>query len=390
MIPSERSHIHVAATTHPGMSGKNNEDNYAVSAHRLSQSDRTSSVLAVLADGVGGHQAGEVASEIATETISKIVLASDANKPLEILEYAMVQANQKVANHSVSDNERLGMGSTCSCVWIIGDRAYTTSLGDSRIYFIRNGQIRQVTTDHTWVQEAIEHGIIKPEQARNHPRAHVIRRYLGSKKPIEPDFRLRLHTEETDEKAISNQGMKLLPGDQFLICSDGLTDLVEDIEILESLQDQNKDSAIQSLVDLANSRGGHDNITIIHLQVPLQNEEVKLKRKSKRPGKVKLSWQIYLAISIVILVVAALSTILYLYVSRTPIRLTSTPSTMTTETIQSTSSLQQELQPTNTFSVTLSTPPSITPSMTPSISLTETPIQDTYTPWPTNTTTPEP
>ncbi|MHA2429153.1 MAG: PP2C family protein-serine/threonine phosphatase [Candidatus Hermodarchaeia archaeon] len=190
--------------------------------------------------------------------------------------------------------------------------------------------------------------------------------------------------------AIANQGMDLLPGDQFLICSDGLTDLVEDIEILEALQEKNKDSAIQSLVDLANSRGGHDNITIVHLQVPLQNEEVKLKRQSKRPGKVKLSWQIYLAISIIIIVTAALSTILYLYVSQTPTRPTPTPSTMTTETIQSTQALQQELQPSNTFSVTLSTPLSITPSMTPSVSLTETPIQDTYTPWPTNTTTSEP
>lgn len=386
MIPSERSHIHVTAITHPGMSGKNNEDNYAVSAHRLSQLDPIPSVLAVLADGVGGHQAGEVASEIATETISKIVLASDGNNPIGILEYAIGQANQKVADHSDTGDERLGMGSTCSCVWIIDDLIYTASLGDSRIYFIRNGQIRQLTTDHTWVQEAIEHGIIKPEQARNHPRAHVIRRYLGTKKPIEPDFRLRLHPEETDEQQIANQGMKLLPGDQFLICSDGLTDLVEDYEILETLQDKKMDSAIHSLVDLANSRGGHDNITIVVLQVPLHKEEVKLKGKSKRPGKAKLSWQIYLAISIIILVAAALSIILYLYVSGIPVKPTATPTSTITETIQSTQVLPQDLQPSITLSTTLTT----TPSITPSISFTETPLLDTYTPWPTNTTTPEP
>ncbi len=374
MIPSEHSHIHVAATTHPGMSGKNNEDNYAVSAHRLSQSDPIPSVLAVLADGVGGHLAGEVAAEIATETISKIILTSDAIYPLRILEHAMVQANQKVADHSDTSGERQGMGSTCSCVWVIDDLAYTVSVGDSRIYFIRDGVIQQVTTDHTWVQEAIEHGIIKPEQARNHPRAHVIRRYLGSKGIVEPDFRLRLHPDETDEQAVANQGLKLLPGDQFLICSDGLTDLVEDDEILETLQNKEMNRAINSLVDLANSRGGHDNITIIVLQVPLQKEDIKLKGKSKKTSKIKLSWQIYLAMSIIIIVAAALSIVLYLYVSRIPGRPTPTPTIAITETIQSTQDVTQELAP----------------SITPSPSFTETPILETYTPWPTNTGTPEP
>ncbi len=380
MIPVERSHIHVAAITHPGMSGKNNEDNYAVSAHQISKSDSTPSVLAVLADGVGGHQAGEVASEIATETISKIVLNSDASNPLEILEHAFVQANQNVADQSSTTDQRQGMGSTCACVWIINDRLYIASVGDSRIYFIRNGVIRQVTTDHTWVQEAIEHGIIQPDQARNHPRAHVIRRYLGSKKPIEPDFRLRLLPNETDAQALANQGMKLVPGDQLLLCSDGLTDLVAESEIVEKLQDNGMEPAIQSLVELANNRGGHDNITIVVLKVPEQREEVSLKEKMTSPSRIKLSWQIYFAISIFILVLAALSTVLYLYISRTTVKPTptATPTVSITETLQSipmlTPEATEELQPTTT----------------PTIFLTETAIPDTYTPWPTNTNTPAP
>jgi len=376
MIPTERSHIHVAAITHPGMSGKNNEDNYAVSAHQVSQTDSTPSVFAVLADGVGGHQAGEVASEIATETISEIVLNSDAANPFRILEHAITQANQKVAAQSDSNNDHVGMGSTCSCVWIIGDRAYTVSLGDSRIYFIRDGVIQQVTTDHTWVQEAIEHGIITPEQARNHPRAHVIRRYLGSKKPVEPDFRLRLHPDETDEQAVANQGLKLQPGDQFLICSDGLTDLVADGEILESLQNNNMDKAIQSLVDSANARGGHDNITIVYFKVPESKEEIELKEKTKSPGRVKLSWHIYLAISILIIVIISLITVLYFYVARIPTRLSPTPTATITETIQ----LIEE--------PTLETTPDTQASITPTIAFTETPVPETYTPWPTNTGTP--
>jgi protein phosphatase len=251
-------------------------------------------------------------------------------------------------------------------------------LGDSRIYFIRDGVIRQVTTDHTWVQEAIEHGIITPEQARNHPRAHVIRRYLGSRKPVEPDFRLRLHQDETDEQAVANQGMKLIPGDQFLICSDGLTDLVADSEILEILQNNNMDQANQSLVDLANERGGHDNITILVLKVPDPEEVEKLRDKTKKSPRMKLSWHIYLVISIFIIVLAALSTVLYLYVSRTPSGPTPTPTDTVIETIQpvleGTLEATQDLQPT----------------IAPTITFTDTPIPETYTPWPTHTRESEP
>jgi serine/threonine protein phosphatase PrpC len=376
VIPSQRSHLHVAATTHPGMSGKNNEDNYAVSAHRLSSSDSTPSVLAVLADGVGGHLAGEVASEIATESISKFILDSDATNPTEILEDAFIQANLRVASQSDNDDQRLGMGSTCACIWVIGDCIYTASVGDSRIYLIRADEIKQITTDHTWVQEAIDHGIIKPEQARNHPRAHVIRRYLGSKKPVVPDFRLRLSPEETDEQAVANQGMKLVPGDQFLLCSDGLTDLVDDQEILDAIQQQKQEQAIHSLVDLANARGGHDNITIITLKVPLTKEEVKLNVKPVKSSRFKISWQVYLAISIFILITTALAIILYLYASRTP--------PITTPTVRY---MNEILTPEE--QLTTETPqPSPTTSPTPTTTATS--ILETYTPWPTNTQTPEP
>lgn len=377
MIPSERSHLYVAAITHPGMSGKNNEDNYAVTAHQLDPKDSTPSLLAVLADGVGGHLAGEVAAEIATETISKVVLESDASKPLEILHYAIVLANQKVANQSNAQDDQLGMGSTCSCVWIINDRLYTASLGDSRIYFIRDEHIQQVTTDHTWVQEAIDHGIITPEQARNHPRAHVIRRYLGTKKDIEPDFRLRINPQETDEEALSNQGMTLLPGDQLLICSDGLTDLVEDDEILDALLTQKREAAVQFLVDLANERGGHDNITIITLQMPHTKVAQKIEKHPSSKPKTKLGWQVYLAVSILLVVLVGLATLLYFYVSRIPPKSSSTATITTTPLV--------EVVPTEEILVTTQTP---TATGTPLPLPTQTSILETYTPWPTNTQSP--
>jgi protein phosphatase len=161
------------------------------------------------------------------------------------------------------------MGSTVACAWVIGMRLFTASVGDSRIYLVREGAIHQVTTDHTWVQEAIEQGNLTPEQARAHPNAHVIRRYLGSTQEVVPDTRLRLHTDESDTHARANQGTTLQPGDLLLLCSDGLTDLVSDGEILSSLMTRSLKDALDELVLLANRRGGHDNITIVSLRVPV-------------------------------------------------------------------------------------------------------------------------
>ncbi|MEJ2448733.1 MAG: hypothetical protein P8Y37_12450 [Anaerolineales bacterium] len=119
----------------------------------------------------------------------------------------------------------------------MGRRLYLGAVGDSRIYLIRGNTIRQLTTDHTWVQEALDIGVINEEEARSHPRRHLIRSYLGSPDPVHPDLRLYLDMEENQEQAKANQGLPLIPGDQVLLCSDGLTDLVADPEILEILQD---------------------------------------------------------------------------------------------------------------------------------------------------------
>ena len=313
MIPSERSHLYAAAVTHPGMSGKNNEDCYAVSAHRLSETDSTPSVLAIVADGVGGHLAGEVAAEVAVEAISQSVADSDASNPREILENAVILAGQAVYAQSDSGTEQRGMGATCACVWVLSDKLYTASVGDSRIYLLREGQIRQLTTDHTWVQEAIEHGIIKPEQARDHPRAHIIRRYLGSKKPVVPDLRLRLHPEETGDQTTANQGTQLRPGDQLLLCSDGLTDLVDDDEILAVIQNGVLEESLDQLVDMGNARGGHDNITIVTLQVPPTKEEHISTEPTRSKSQFELNRWAYLGISIMIIIML---TVLVWYASR--------------------------------------------------------------------------
>ena len=122
MIPADNAHFPVFAATDPGASGKNNEDNYAVSAYVVSDSDPTPSIVAVVADGVGGHQAGEVASSIAVEVISQLIAESDAGHPLATLEGAFHRANQAIYSQATIDPNNAGMSTTAACVWILGDQ----------------------------------------------------------------------------------------------------------------------------------------------------------------------------------------------------------------------------------------------------------------------------
>ena len=336
MIPVHSAHLYIAASTHPGMKGKNNEDRFAVSAHRLGQDEKTPSLLAVVCDGIGGHRAGEVAAEMAVETISRTVAESDGKQPLAILTQAFLNASQAIREQATSDLAQHGMGATCVCAWVIGYRLYTASLGDSRLYFTRADTIRQITTDHTWIQEAIDFGALTPEQAVGHPNAHVIRRYLGAQNPMAPDFRLRLVNEETDEQSEANQGMRLLPGDQLVLCSDGLTDLVTKEEILNALQSRGRQAALDYLIDLANSRGGHDNITITILELPLDDNLTQPLRSKFRLEKERRRQRVRGCLGILLLL--ALLTLLgillwkYMGVITTP-RHISTPSPAATRRV---------------------------------------------------------
>jgi PPM family protein phosphatase len=268
MNPAERTHLQATVVTHPGMKGKQNEDRYGVSAHTYNPQNPIYSTLAIISDGIGGHRAGEVAAEMAVEIISRKIAESSPFSPQAALKAAIIAASQAIREQAEKDPSKRGMGATCACTWIIGDQLYTASVGDSRVYLIREERIRQLTVDHTWIQEAIDKGLLTFEEAAGHPNQHVIRRFLGSETPPMPDMRLFLDPDDSDEEAKSHQGMRLHPGDCLLLCSDGLTDLVADWEILARIKQLHTEEALAGLVDLANGRGGHDNITIIALQVP--------------------------------------------------------------------------------------------------------------------------
>lgn len=269
MIPCKDHHLKVFAITDPGSQGRINEDSFEVSSYTISEDDQTPVLVAVIADGIGGHKAGEIASTIAVSTIITAIAESDGADPIWILKSALLEANHSITSEAGDDASRRGMGSTVVCAMIIDQALYIATLGDSRIYLIRDRVIQQLNIDHTWVQEALDSGVLNEEEARNHPRRHLIRSYLGSADPIQPDLRLYLDLNENQEQAKANQGLPLVPGDQVMLCTDGLTDLVADEEFLEILESGGtEDESLGKLVDLANLRGGHDNITIILLQSP--------------------------------------------------------------------------------------------------------------------------
>jgi protein phosphatase len=267
MIRTQRPHLAVATHTHPGLSGKINEDRLAVACFQAATGHPV--LLVVVADGIGGHQAGEVAAEAAVQRIVEEAEASDGTHPLQILEAAIQTASEAIAERSAGKADQVGMGSTCACAWIDADRLYTAHVGDSRIYLVREETIQRMTLDHSWIQEAIDKGIITPEQAHDHPNVHVLRRHLGSVDLPKVDTRLHLAPGESDDQAKLNQGMRLQPGDILLLCTDGLTDMVWDDEILRLIKTRNTlRAAAEDLVERANERGGHDNTTVALVGVP--------------------------------------------------------------------------------------------------------------------------
>lgn len=376
MKQSKQSHFPVTAKSDPGMSGKNNEDRFAVSAFQLEGRKSTPVLLTVLSDGIGGHRAGEVASEIAVNSISEKIAQSNGKRPVADLESAVQDASKLIYRSAQSDPNRYGMGATCCCALIIGNQLYTATIGDSRIYLMRGNSIQQLSIDHTWIQEALEYGLIQPEEVKDHPNAHVIRRYLGSPTPPEVDFRMRLNGEKDNAEAAANQGTLLQTGDRILLCSDGLTDLVDDQEILTIFQDNPLDEVPQVLIDLANSRGGHDNITVIGIQVTGIN--------SQRANTAIPWWQVIFGTLGLLAAVALIAFLVWgqaRWLNRQP---TSTP-TFTASPAPTLINSDVELTPDIFPGEVTALPESTAAPLETSVSTLQSPVSATATPWPTNT-----
>ncbi len=203
----------------------------------------------IVADGMGGHQAGEVASQQAVDSmLDSLRLRDAADLAAEAMVRSVTQANAEISAAAAQDKNLKGMGTTVVAAIVEGDRFTVAHVGDSRAYLVREGAIKQLTEDHSMVAELVKAGVITPEAAETHPYRSAISRSLGQFKEVETD------TSEHD----------FLPGDRILLCSDGLTRFVKPEEILERiLAHDDPQEASQALIDAANDRGGRDNITVI-------------------------------------------------------------------------------------------------------------------------------
>jgi len=262
MIRMRESFYPFAALTDPGLLRTKNEDRFGITAFRSEGNPSMPGLLAVLCDGVGGESAGEVAAEVAVNSITQHALLSASDDPSIVLPEAVKDANE-VIHARVRDNPGLsGMAATAAIAWISGRRLNIATLGDSRIYLIRGDTITQLSTDHTWVQEALETGKITEEESENHPNAHVIRRFLGSNESPALDMSINLPGGGCGDS------IQLQPWDVVFLCSDGCSDLVSPEEILERLEDEKLEKGLEAIKKLAFQRGGRDNITMLAVEIP--------------------------------------------------------------------------------------------------------------------------
>ncbi len=236
------------------------------------------SLLCVLCDGVGGHLGGETASRLAVEQIIAEIEATDGSSPMVQLSNAIQSANELVWKNAQVSAELRGMATTATCAWIFGKRLFIANVGDSRIYLIRKGRIHQISVDHTWLQEALEAGYITKADFKGHPNAHVIKRYVGSE--AAPDVDSRLMFGERPERNL--QGMTLEAGDQLFMCSDGVSDLVQENEIVTLLINPNLDTALEALKLLVYQRGASDNLSMIAVNIPSGKSPAAVKTKILR------------------------------------------------------------------------------------------------------------
>ncbi len=261
--------ILIGMDTHQGETGKNNEDWSDFSAYTLSEKDGTEVFVGIVADGIGGHQAGERASRMAVDVVKGYLLTVTTPNFQRHLKEAYLTANAEVVREGQQDARFRGMGTTMTSAVIMNQRLYLANVGDSRAYLMRNDQLFQLTIDHTWAQEAIDAGRLTPQQARSHPNRNVIKRYMGIQSEMEVDLRLRLPGNGAAPPSEQNQGLLLEPGDTVLLCSDGLSDMVSDPDILDTMvKNRTPQRAAEELVLLARKRGGYDNITVVLMQIP--------------------------------------------------------------------------------------------------------------------------
>jgi len=238
--------ITAAGLTDVGIIRSGNEDNFLMVPERG---------VFIVADGMGGHAAGEVASEMAVRIIARELGNPNGMSDAEAadrMRRAIHESNGAIFDRTLTEHDKRGMGTTATAMVVIGDHYLIGQVGDSRAYVLRDGAFIQLTKDHSYVQEQVDAGYLSPEEARTHPYSNVITRCVGANGEVQPDL----------------YSGALRPSDLYMLASDGLTGMIDDADIKALLTSgQDPETLARELVAEANRRGGLDNITVILIRV---------------------------------------------------------------------------------------------------------------------------
>ncbi len=204
--------------------------------------------LYIVADGMGGHKAGDHASHMAVDRFVQLAEQTKQTNPVTLMRTLLAWVNEEIYQESLSDEAYFGMGTTFVAITVINGMGYVVNVGDSRLYKIDDSGIRQVTLDHSMVEELVRSGDLTPQEARRHPRKNVITRAVGVGDTVLPDF----------------FEIELAEGEQVLLCSDGLSNMIQDEELYSIVaSDRSLDDRVKYLIDRANYYGGYDNIAAV-------------------------------------------------------------------------------------------------------------------------------
>jgi serine/threonine protein phosphatase PrpC len=260
--PRLHARLVVGARTDMGRVRENNEDKFDFLEPDEPAVLANKGRIYAVADGMGGHQAGQIAAELALKTVFRAYYADAGARDIGAsLTQAVAEANRYLLDVARMIPERSGMGTTLTSVVVREDELFVAQVGDSRCYLLRGGQMQQVTEDHSWVQEQVNRGVMSLEEAESSPFRNVITRSLGAAPEVEPDL-FAIH---------------LQPGDRVLLCSDGLSGMIAEAELFSLAREGSPSVAAWNLVDRALENGGKDNVTVlvldVHGVVPWSDEE---------------------------------------------------------------------------------------------------------------------
>jgi len=256
----EKPNLSITASvqTDAGCVRETNEDNGRHITPFAPETQNHRGTLTIVADGMGGHSSGEIASEMAVELVSRFYYEDELNSSSDALRYAVEQASRRIYETSITDEKYFGMGTTIVALVLLNDTAFAAHVGDSRLYRLRRREMECLTIDHSQVMEMVKRGIISMAEAHNHDDKNIILRAVGTQPTVEVEVSEPFYIEA---------------GDEFLLCSDGLCDMVDDAEMREVWLGENDIHAVgEQLIDLAKARGGHDNITVGIVRVAALNE----------------------------------------------------------------------------------------------------------------------